>query len=141
MAPIYLHLRPGDNPPSIGGFGAFKAVVVSEAETSPEWQSLLSDWLVRSGCRYMMAWGLKCRDWHDSVDEANLTRFADAEISDDDLVMTTWHEAESLQETFWFSVRSAMHPSVELERTYVVHIAPVERSAEILKTFQDAQNE
>src|SRR6516165_8013507 len=51
------------------------------------------------------------------------------EIPDDDFVMTTWHANESLQETFWFSERCAMHPSLKLERTYVVHIAPERPSA------------
>jgi hypothetical protein len=33
---------------------------------SPEWQAQVSDWLLRSGCRCMMAWGRNCGDWNTS---------------------------------------------------------------------------
>jgi hypothetical protein len=140
-APIYLHLEPGDAPRPLEGIAPFKAVVVVDSEVTPEWQTQVSDWLVQSGCRYMMAWGQKCSDWDSSVDEACLAMFDYGEIPEDGLVITTWHENESLQETFWFSERCAMHPSLELERTYVVHIAPEGRAAELLKTFRAAQEE
>jgi hypothetical protein len=117
--PIYIHLKPGDPPPRLEGVSPFKAVVVANSEVMPEGQAHVSDWLVRSGCRYMMAWGRMCSDWHSSVDVANLAKFNCGEIPEDDFVMTTSHENESLQEAFWFSERCAMHPSLELERTYI----------------------
>jgi hypothetical protein len=117
----------------------FKAVLVSEAEATSEWRGLVSDWLVRSGCRYFMAWGRKCREWHDSVDEANLQRFDDGEFSDDDLVMTTWHEDEPVEEVFWFSQFCAMHPSLEIGRTYIVHVSREAREVATLQTFAAAQ--
>ena len=109
-APRYLHLKPGVAPPRLEGVAPFKAVVVVDSEVTPEWQAQVSDWLVRSGCRWMMAWGRKCGDWDTSVDLANLAMFDYGEIPDDDFVVTTWHENESLQETFWFSEQCAMHP-------------------------------
>jgi hypothetical protein len=139
--PIYLHLKPGETPPRLEGDALFKAVVVIDSDVSPQWQVQISDWLVRSGCRYMMAWGQKCGDWNSSVDEASLAMFDYGEVPDDDFVMTTWHANEPLQETFWFSEQCAMHPSLELERTYVVHIAPEARATELLKTFRAAQEE
>ena len=140
-APKYLHLKPGDNPPRLEGVAPFKAVVVIDSEVTPEWQAQVSDWLVRSGCRYMMAWGQKCSDWDSSVDEANLAMFDFGEISDDDFVITTWHENESLQDVFWFSERSANHPSLEIEATYIIHIAPVGNATELLETFRTAQEQ
>ena len=88
----------------------------------------------------MMAWGRKCSDWDTSVDLANLAKFDYGEIPDDNVVVTTWHPNESLKETFWFSERCD-HPSLRLERTYVVHIAPESRATELLKTFRAAQEE
>lgn len=140
-APIYLHLKPGDTPPRLEGTAFYKAVLVIDCEVPPEWEAQVSDWLVRSGCRYMMAWGQRCGYWELSVDRADTARFAPGEISEDDIVLTTSHQNESLQETFWFSERCAMHPSRELERTYVVHIAPEGRATELLKTFRAAQEE
>lgn len=138
-APHYLHLKPGDALSALASGAPFKAVVVVDCEVAPDWQGQVSDWLVRSGCRYMMAWGHKCGDWDNSVDEALLEIFDYGEIPEDDFIMTTWHENEPLQEAFWFCQHSAMHPSVELARTYIVHISPRARTDELLETFRAAQ--
>jgi hypothetical protein len=140
-APKYLHLKPGEPPPPLEGVVPFKAVVVIDCEVTPEWQARISDWLVRSGCRYMMAWGQKCSDWDSSVDEANLAMFGFGEVPDDDFVMTTWHENEPLHDVFWFSERSAKHPSLELEGTYIIHIAPESNAVDLLNAFRAAQQE
>ena len=139
--PTYLHFTPGDIPPRLDGGAPFKAVLVIEDEVTPEWQTMISDWLVHSGCRYMMAWGRNGSDWDTSVDLANLRAFDFGEIPDDEFVMTTWHNDESLQETFWFSERVAFHPTLDLEQTYIIHISPNERAAELLLVFRAAQNE
>jgi hypothetical protein len=88
-----------------------------------------------------MTWGHKCGDWETSVDEANLAMFDYGEILEDDFVMTTCHRKESLQDAFWFSEHAAMHPSLELESTYIIHIAPDASATELLKTFRAAQEE
>lgn len=138
-APRYLHLKPGEVLPHLKGVAPFKAVVVIDCEVAPEWQEQVSDWLVRSGCRYMMAWGLKCSDWDSSVDEANLAIFDYREIPDNDQVITTWHANEPLVEAFEFSERWAKHPSLQIERTFIVHITEDGRAAELLKTFRAVQ--
>src|SRR6476620_183021 len=106
-APTYIHLIPGEALPLLEGASPFKAIVVVETEVAPDWQAQVSDWLIRSGCRYMMAWGENCSDWDTSVDQANLARFDYGEIPEDEFTMTTWHAKETLQETFWFSRRCA----------------------------------
>jgi hypothetical protein len=121
--PEYVHLHPGDTPPLLGEPGPFKAVVVIDADVTPEWRGQVCNWLVSSGCRYMIAWGKDCSAWDSSVDEANLVMFDYEEVTDDDFVMTTWHADQPLQEAFWFSQFCAMHPSLELEKTYIVHIS------------------
>src|SRR5690242_21784612 len=122
-APSYLHLKPGEAPPRLDDVTPFKAVLVIECEVTPAWQEQVSDWLIRSGCRYMMAWGHRCSDWDSSVDDANLAMFNYGEIPEGDDVMTTWHANEPLQETFRFSQKWANHPSLQIEKTYLVHIA------------------
>ena len=133
----YIHLIPGKEPPPLADVGYFKAVLVIEAEVWPGWRDTVSDWLVCNGCRFMMAWGKDCSAWDDSVDEANLRQFDYGEIPDDDFVMTTWHEHEPLEETFWFAVHTSGHPSLELAETYIVHIALTERSAELLQALRE----
>lgn len=137
--PEYIHMRPGDTPPHIDEAAPFKAVVVIDADVTPEWQGQISDWLVRSGCRYMMAWGKNCSAWDSSVDEANLMKYDYGEIPENDFVMTTWHANKPLVEAFWFSQFCAMHPSLELDKTYIVHISLEAKKAAMLQTYVDAQ--
>src|SRR3954463_12099376 len=103
MSISYLHLPAGRPPPPIEGQTPYKAVVVLNQTTPRDWQNEVSDWLVATGCLYMMAWGANSGSWDDSVDWANLAKFDYAGIPDDKSVMTTWHDDEPLSETFWFA--------------------------------------
>jgi hypothetical protein len=135
----YIHLPHGQNPPATGGTRPFRAVVVLEQGTSPEWRAQVSDWLVQSGCLYMMAWGPDSSAWDDSVDRANIAAFDGEEIPDDQFVMTTWHDDEPLSETFWFAVHTACHPTVSIDETLIVDVAPHERRAALTQMLKDAQ--
>lgn len=86
----------------------------------------------------MMAWGPHCGTWGDSVDRANIDRFGSRPIPDDEFVMTTWHENEPLSEVFWFAKRAAMHPSVNLVQTVILHISVVSRKDELLSLYDAA---
>jgi hypothetical protein len=134
---MYFHLKPGAIPSQID-LKPFKAVVAVEAIVTPEWQSLVSDWLVRSGCLFMMAWGQDCSAWNDSVDDAHLESFGYAEIPKDQFVMTTWHADEPLSEVFWFSKHCASHPTVEIGSTLLLHISPENREQEFLRSYDAA---
>ncbi|MBC3881926.1 hypothetical protein H8K35_10440 [Undibacterium sp. LX40W] len=134
----YIRLEPGVSLPAVGSAPPYRAVVIVEAPVSTEWQASASDWLVRSGCLYMMAWGTNCSSWDDSVDFANIDQFLPAEAPDDKFVMTTWHEHELLEEVFWFAKNSARHPTVQLERTVLVHISSQSREESLLKVYADA---
>jgi hypothetical protein len=136
-APEYVHLRPEHSPPELHG-PPYRAVVIIEASVTPEWRRLVSAWLMKSGCLYMMAWGTDCSLWHDSVDYANLDEFEYGDIPDDKFVMTTWHDSEPLHEALWFCEHAAHHPTVNLERKILVHISPAERNAELLDGYERA---
>lgn len=133
----YLHLLPGQSPPDLM-VGPFRAMVVVDEAVTDEWRDLISEWLVSSGCLYMLAWGLDCSLWDDSVDHANLAAFHYGDVPDDRFVMTTWHANESLSEAFWFAAHGATHPDVELTRTLIVHISQAERRAQLLAAYQEA---
>jgi hypothetical protein len=133
----YLHLQPNQTPPDIR-ISPFRAVVVIDDPVSDEWRGLASEWLVRSGCLYMVAWGLDCSLWDDSVDHANLAAFDYGDIPDDKFVMTTWHDREPLSEAFWFAAHSALHPDIDLTRTLVVHISHEERREQLLAAYNAA---
>lgn len=136
----YIHLPAGAEPPQLDpAHGPFRAVVVISQTVTDAWRSRVSDWLVASGCLYMMAWGPDCSRWDDAVDWANLEAFDYGDIPDRALVMTTWHENESLAETFWFAGHCAVHSDVELRRTIIVHVAPHDRQGQVLRAYREAQ--
>ena len=137
-SPHYLHLTPGQNPPALDVEGPFKAVVVIETEVTPEWRFGISRWLVASGCLYMMAWGIDCSGWDDSLDEANLEQFGFETIPDDRLVLTTWHENEPLEEVFRYCLQGANHPAVGLGRTCIIHVATEPEEDRLLSAFRSA---
>ncbi len=131
----YVLLAPESAPPEISAFNPFRAVVIIERPVSPAWQARISDWLVRSGCLYMMAWGENCSAWDDSVDIANLEHFDFDDIPEDSDVMTTWHTEESLDEVFWFAKHSASHPTVDLRQTLLIHISTISKEPEFVQAF------
>jgi hypothetical protein len=139
--PVYLHLNPGQSPPALEGGCPFKAVIVIEVDVTPEWRSVICDWLVNSGCRYAIAWGIQCREWHFGIDDASLQRFDYGEVPDSEFVMTTDHEKESLKDAFLFAAYCAHHPSLDIDRVYIIHIASRERPDEMLRFFREAEEE
>ena len=136
--PKYLQLQPGSALPDIAAMSPFRAVVIVETSVVSEWQSLVSDWLVQSGCLYMMAWGINCSSWDDSVDAANNGQFNFGEIPENKFVMTTWHDKEPLADLLWFAKNSACHPSVDLDQILLLHISEKNSEDEVLRAYADA---
>ncbi len=134
----YFQTPAGSVLPDISALRPFRSVIVVEDEVSPQWQSSVSTWLVKSGGLYMMAWGQNCSSWDDSVDIANLEQFNFGEIPEDKFVMTTWHENEPLEQVFWFAKNSAVHPHIDLPNTVILHISRNARDEELLAKFTDA---
>ena len=58
----------------------------------------------------MMAWGIDCSLWDDSVDVASLEAHNWEDIPDGQWVMTTWHEDDPLSDVFWNANLSNFHP-------------------------------
>jgi hypothetical protein len=134
----YLHLPHGAALPPTVPETAFKAVVLIEQDVSDDWRNAVSDWLVQSGCFYMMAWGRDCTLWHDAVDWASLVKNNYEIKSDDDLIMTTWHDDESLDEVLWFAGSCALHPCIELDRTLIIDINDASRRDFMINRFEKA---
>ena len=136
--PVYFHLPPGHALPSIEHLAPFRAVVLIEGAVSSDWRADVSDWLVRSGCLYMMAGGLDCGLWDDSVDAANIEAFDFKEIPENRFVITTWHDDSPLSETFDFCKRLAVHPALELPQVILLHIALGANADQMLRAYADA---
>ncbi|HWW11539.1 MAG TPA: hypothetical protein VN018_03410 [Brevundimonas sp.] len=136
----YLHLPAGSEPPVIGQDGPFKAVLVIEQDAEEAWRDRIGDWLITSGCLYMMAWGQQAVEWHDSVDWALLTIHDFNEVPDDEHVMTTWHDDESLAEVFRFAGHAAWHATVSLDEIWIIDISENERKRLMLEDYAAARD-
>jgi hypothetical protein len=134
-SPVYLHISPEGTLPDVAHLSPFRAVVIIDCTITSEWQVKVSDWLVQSGCLYMMAWGLDCTTWDDSVDFANLRQFNYGDIPSDQDVFTTWHASEPLEEAFYFCKYNAIHPVVDLQRTVLLHVSAHSDSSRIVQGF------
>jgi hypothetical protein len=132
----YIRLIDGDSFADLQALRPFKAVVISEAVTSRDFKNSVSEWMVRAGCIYMMAWGKECSVWHDTVDEANLAMFDFGDVPVDAFVMTTWHDNDPLSEVFWYAKFAAKHPTLNIRNTVLVHIGSKDHCARLLDEYQ-----
>jgi len=130
----YVHLPAGGPLPALENTPR-RIVVLIEQDVEADWQNAVSGWIVNSGCLYMMAWGRECSSWDDTVDVANLEQFDFGDVSDEHLVMTTWHENDTLEDVFFFCLCCAEHPVTALSAVTILHICATDQRATILKTF------
>jgi len=130
----YVHLPAGSALPALQNTPR-RMVVLIEQDVEADWQAEVSDWIVNSGCLYMMAWGRECSRWDDSVDMAMLEQFDFGDIPDEREVWTTWHENDTLEDVFFFCLSCAEHQNIALPTVTILHIAESDRRAEILDVF------
>jgi len=106
-----FHLCPADSIESLGNevspsdahfalFVAMNAQGVADNEVLRGAQQLFS-----KGLACLCAWGPDCERIHDLFDVA--ARDINSKLSGDDVIMTTWHSRESLEEALWFFVHTA----------------------------------
>jgi hypothetical protein len=86
--------------------------------------------LLRQGASYVCAWGPGCDRLHDVVDVVQ------DEVADDPdaVVMTSWHEDESLDEALWFALFATVPDQRYIETTdsvLVVVVAEAKWAAQI----------
>ena len=137
----YIHLKPPHSPPKTDFNHPFVAVVIIDIELSDEWRHEVSEWLVETGCLYMMAWGKDCSLWDDAVDVVNLEAYDWKDIPDDKSIMTTWHDDESLEDVLWFATHSATHNSVPLNHLIILDITENPRENSIRDLLFTAIND
>ena len=136
--PLYIQISEGRPLPEVGKFGPFRAIVVLDATYSDEWQDEVSRWLVNNGCLYMMAWGLNCSSWDDSVDYAQIQKYLPGDVPEHEFVMTTWHNDETLESVFWFAQFNAHDPYDLITNTLIVHVGTADRRTEFLTLFEQS---
>lgn len=135
LARTYFQILPSRHLPPLSSFAPFKAIVLQETKVSESWRHSISQALCKSGCLYMMAWGVNCQKWDDSVDEANLEQYDFGDIPKDKFVFTTWHENETLDDVFHFAKYAAEHPATKINNVIILHIGKVNKKEAFEKRF------
>lgn len=133
----YVHLPTGRFPPNIDPEPC-RVVVIIDDDVDEDWQGVVSDWIVKLGCLYMMAWGRDCSSWDGSVDYAALKLHKFADIPDEEFVMTTWHDGEPLEEVFCFCKYVAHHPTIDLPKVILIDISSNARGESMLNLYGKA---
>lgn len=121
-----VHLIPGDAVPSFALGEEFKCVIWSTVAMGCDWRMQVADKLVADCTRYMMAGGLDGSTWDDAVDYADILRFPDFMTTDETLVMTSWHDGESLAAVLRFALRAAAFDDLWFDQLLVVWVGPLE---------------
>lgn len=75
-------------------------LVVGDNRWQPDDQHRLSERFVRTGCRFAVCFGPSSSSWDDSIDMVGVLDLCDGQP--DHLVMTSWHDAETLEEAVAF---------------------------------------
>jgi len=89
--------------PSSRYFGLF--IAVDALQIKSERILALAEALIPKGLACLCAWGPDCERVHDCFDEIEVA--TNIESTDDNVVMTTWHDDETLSEALWYFVNSA----------------------------------
>jgi hypothetical protein len=77
--------------------------------------------VIRAGATYICCWGPDCERFHDCFDEADFV--INGEASDSRVLMTTWHDDESLENALWYALNSTVPSSAyEAATTSVIAI-------------------
>ena len=139
---VYLHLLPEATLPVLTRRRPFNAVVVATCAVTDDWQRRVSEWLVQNGCLYMMAWGVNCSRWDDTVDEATRKFFDPSEVPDAGFVMTTWHTDETLESVFWYAQFNGAFGFEDqaLDYSVILDIGIEDRSGELLDLFRQSRD-
>jgi hypothetical protein len=74
-------------------------VTLSDPHWSAGWLTAVIRDLIENGAAYLAFYGPRCEEAHDIADHV---RDVVSPNEGDDVVMTTWHESESLVDYLWF---------------------------------------
>jgi len=107
-------------------------VYIEDTNITVKEQNILSDQIVTSGCRYAVCAGYNCSSWDDSIDMADIKR-NDGEVNDDNLVMTTWHENEPLEDIVFHYLNNTSFGNFVADRLLVLVVGDSESTLENIR--------
>jgi|GEM_PF-2229936 len=99
-------------------------VVIASPSVSTKWRDQIISDIVNSSCRYALTFGHGCELWHDVFDE---TIVGDGTEEPSRFIMTTWHDAEPIEDVVDFLCLNTSYDDFESERLAIVFVGADER--------------
>ncbi len=114
----------------------------NDGSITSEEQVALSEQIVCTGCRYAVCAGHGCSRWDDSIDLASVVIEEQSSPPDDTLVMTSWHEGDSVHEIVHFGLDLTAFSEQKFRRYLVLFVGPHDALCEeVKKAVQSLWNE
>ena len=135
---LFYEFVPLDNSILISAeLNKFKCVILIERRVDTALRADVGRQLIERGCLYVMAWGRDCSIWDDVVDHELLQKFEYGEVPDDQFVMTTWHENQTLEEVIRFAKidASMSYADEPLHDLLILDLGSENRETFIKQTF------
>jgi hypothetical protein len=119
----------------------FACLIAWDSENaSVEQISKLVETIILNGAGYICCWGKGCQRVHDIADEIDSYPYKLYGSPDGSVIMTTWHEDESLEEVMWFFL-NVTNPDTYYEKSLnsnlVISIGNKTWDESILKLLQN----
>ena len=131
----YFQLTENSDLPDIERFAPFKVVLAIENPTSRDRQLEISNWLVRTGGKYVMICGEDSESWEQTIRQSNLDQVDLDHMQPEEFVMITVHRHERLRNVFWHAKKHARHSHVKFDHILTIHIGNRNRSVEYQSMF------
>ncbi|WP_350334319.1 DUF7684 family protein [Coralliovum pocilloporae] len=137
----YKHLLPEKDISILDEKLSYKCVLLSEMKATASYRNSLCRQLINSGCKYFMAWGTECETWHDSMDTAVLEKSNYDEVPADEMVITTWHDGESIVDVLRFAKIDACKSYTDepLNELLVLDTSEQNRKAVVQEYFENTR--
>ncbi len=88
----------------------YPCLIWANEETSSDFKVELVSKLIEMDCRYIVAAGKECGQWHDAGDVASLESDESYAPPDERFVMTSWHQDETPDEVaFFFALNTSFN--------------------------------
>ncbi len=97
---------------------------VNDTDVSPGEQKTISSTLTNTRCKYAVCAGHECSTWDDSIDFASLEMYPNYEVPNDQDIMTSWHEKQSIQDIVWFGLNCTNFDFHIFKRYLILFVGP-----------------
>ncbi|HZF31367.1 MAG TPA: hypothetical protein VE907_19790 [Gammaproteobacteria bacterium] len=122
----------------------FACLLAWDASRAPtDSVTALVERLLRAGASYFACWGPDCERVEGIIDEIVAYPGSDFGVPDDSVIMTTSHDAESLEEALWFFLTSAWPDEHYVDSTraaLAISIGSIRWAQEISLALEDVRN-